>query len=707
MSNDEKNNITNSLGWLAAVIAIETLVVAIFQFFIPSAPETAAFLRLSSTRLLITGTIFLISIAFGLVSWFSFSKTKKAKVISWLFSIKKSFWIIFGWVALIFFLASGYQIIKLLGNHTSLELKIRAIPILAVIFFASIEIFIFFLVQYSNLFTRNLIIDLGFILAAEVFFNAIFIGLDRIGAFFENLFEPLINRINRTVWILLLVLTPIIFLFGTVILLTDVNVFAYYPYSADETIYWHEINAFRTINFNGGQYGTNEHPAPAEFTHFGEHGPFLTIYYGSIAKLTGWQHNSPVLFNLGLLVFALILFVWLTSPTKKELALMWLVLVTYWPIWIFLPRMLQESFHISLAVIVAGLLLFPKNSKNSIVVWIFIFIYLGVLVRPLWSTVFISISLLLIKRVSIKNLSLAITINLILIAGAFIEYNYYVAPYPNPYLQLLNLLQTSWKSAIVLLIQQFSENLKFLILASADGFVNELWRKAIFLFLIDTYLFITVLFKNDKEVEKGDIRSWISFLNIYVIGGLFISFLLLIPARNPWHIYRYISPFFLLISLLMIFSKRRQWIWVSVASSLIMVFSFSGEYKLLMNRTFSPQIRLEANISELNDVANNHMQYLPEGNRWCNTIDISKYGGPKPQNVTPVLFGIPPEFGITHILNWELFYDQPLKARYVIVYPDYLDEEYPDLIEKLELELLDETPSGNLYFNPHNACDKD
>ena len=65
----------------------------------------------------------------------------------------------------------------------------------------------------------------------------------------------------------------------------------------------------------------------------------------------------------------------------------------------------------------------------------------------------------------------------------------------------------------------------------------------------------------------------------------------------------------------------------------------------------------------------------------------------------------PEEFGVTWILNWEYFHREELKAKYVLLDPVYIEENYwLPIMEDLNLELLTETPIGNLYFNLDSEC---
>src|SRR5262245_18008308 len=72
----------------------------------------------------------------------------------------------------------------------------------------------------------------------------------------------------------------------------------YVPLSSDEVLFWHQIDTFRVAGFNGGYYTIDEVPPTASFTHFYTKGPVFPALYGTAARITGWQLDTGVYFNL-------------------------------------------------------------------------------------------------------------------------------------------------------------------------------------------------------------------------------------------------------------------------------------------------------------------------------------------------------------------------------------------------------------------------
>jgi hypothetical protein len=68
------------------------------------------------------------------------------------------------------------------------------------------------------------------------------------------------------------------------------------------------------------------------------------------------------------------------------------------------------------------------------------------------------------------------------------------------------------------------------------------------------------------------------------------------------------------------------------------------------------------------------------------------------------MLALPEEFGVTSIMNWKIFYETRINAKYVLLDPEYINENYPYLFGNTSLEPLTETPIGTLYYNWDSDC---
>ena len=96
-------------------------------------------------------------------------------------------------------------------------------------------------------------------------------------------------------------------------------------------------------------------PAAASFTHFFAHGPWFIALYGLIGKVVAWNLWSPMLFDVAAVTLALLGGVLLMRSNSRQLLLALLVLLTYWPLHLYLPVAMQEPFHYAVAILLAGI----------------------------------------------------------------------------------------------------------------------------------------------------------------------------------------------------------------------------------------------------------------------------------------------------------------------------------------------------------------
>src|SRR5262245_38029134 len=85
--------------------------------------------------------------------------------------------------------------------------------------------------------------------------------------------------------------------------------------------YWRTVLTFSQVGFQGGYYTFNELPAPASFTHFYVYGPMYPLIYGTLGRVFGWYPVTGVIINLGLVSAAIVGFITLTRPDKRQLIL--------------------------------------------------------------------------------------------------------------------------------------------------------------------------------------------------------------------------------------------------------------------------------------------------------------------------------------------------------------------------------------------------
>jgi hypothetical protein len=152
----------------------------------------------------------------------------------------------------------------------------------------------------------------------------------------------------------------------------------------DEVIYFLEIKTFVTHGFNGGNFFINDQ-VPASRIHSGLHGPAFTAIYGTFARAIGWQNYSP--YTINLLIFSaswlLLIFSLRAQPQRRIAVAVFILLHGYF--FLFLPSLMQESFHISAAISMAALWKIALDRKSA-AAWtgLFLVTLIAMLTRYTW-----------------------------------------------------------------------------------------------------------------------------------------------------------------------------------------------------------------------------------------------------------------------------------------------------------------------------------
>jgi len=133
-----------------------------------------------------------------------------------------------------------------------------------------------------------------------------------------------------------------------------VPVTAFRPYINDEVTYWHQALTFSQAGLGGGFYTSSEITNPSGFTPFGAHGPGFPVLYGLIGAAFPWHFHTPVVANLTFVSLATWLSVAFSRLSRARALLYGALLVTFWPLLLWAPTAMQESFHAAGAVAMAG-----------------------------------------------------------------------------------------------------------------------------------------------------------------------------------------------------------------------------------------------------------------------------------------------------------------------------------------------------------------
>jgi hypothetical protein len=155
----------------------------------------------------------------------------------------------------------------------------------------------------------------------------------------------------------------------------------------DELMYFLLVKTFRSQGFHNG-YSFTDDQVPGGPIHFNIQGPGTVPLYSQLARVVGWTNYSPYLANLLMFVPAWLLLAYaLRGHPNRQIAVSLFVLVNAY-FFMFLPSVMQESFHLAVATALAALWLLALDT-TSLASWTCLFaLTLGaMLVRYSWAVV--------------------------------------------------------------------------------------------------------------------------------------------------------------------------------------------------------------------------------------------------------------------------------------------------------------------------------
>lgn len=471
-------------------------------------------------------------------------------------------------------------------------------------------------------------------------------------------------------------------------LLHQESIFDFLPNSSDEIIYWREISSFVNHGFGSGQYSTNEYPAAFAKSPFGSHGPAFIVLYGLIGKLFGWQGNSAVWIHLILAPLSIWQAIRIARPDTRQQLMLLALLLTWWPLQLYIPTNMQEVFHMCMAVVLAAMFhRYIKLRRSSDGVWIAIMLLLLIPLRLTWAFLFFPLVFLAFEARPLKALGLGLVITAILSLVGVLFIRHFYSPYPWFSSRILELLLSNWQAGLRELIQHFLLNIG-LYFRSNGLVLTVLLRYQLFVALLAAAASLGITLRSRQPIGS-------SLFHVANLGAV-VLFVLLFYDILDTRDYRMFLPPLLLSAVLFIFQNRLCLAGVLIVSNLV----FAGAFFEYYQPDFTYDTRL---LRQVEQRINPELVFDPEANRWCNTIAVAKYGS------DPLIgYGltvVPAGFGITTILDWAEFIDRPLQSKYVWLDSDYEQPNYGNPVRRLDLQLLAESEHGDLYENPHSPCD--
>ena len=515
------------------------------------------------------------------------------------------------------------------------------------------------------------------------------------------------QRLIQSVLVGLMLLLPVLSLTGMASGYLGQRLANFHPDDTDAILYWHQIKTFVAAGFSGGYYTIGEVPAAAGFTHFFAHGPWFIALYGLIGKAVGWSLWSPMLFDVSAVTLALLGGVLLMRPNSRQLLLMLLVLLTYWPLHLYLPVAMQEPFHYAVAIILASVfyrLLIHEGAVPRRLLGAALVIILGAaLARPTWALLLLPLAIIVVEKRPQGGAPRGSRFRQVLrywpllpacavVAGIGLQFVYVAAPYSHRLLSDIELMQRSPVEGLQSLVA----------ISTAHGMAylwpdveNPLWTLLRYQAL-GLVLLMTVLTIRRRGTDAGQRapghppwRRAERLTHILNLSPLFLLVMVLYDV-GLWVDYRAVAPHLLLSLLLLAACGRTRAVAVMVLAGLLLTPSFLAAYKDLAPRQFTDE---QARFDEFAAQTAGTLVYQAQDDPWCNTILLQLQTA-----IVLDLLAIPAGIGTSFGLD--LTSGSELKSRYVMVD----DESRQGMTEAFDLEFVSATALGDLYRNVGRSC---
>jgi hypothetical protein len=473
------------------------------------------------------------------------------------------------------------------------------------------------------------------------------------------------------------------------------NINDYIPNTVNDAIgYWHYILTFSEVGLNGGYYSPDEATAAISLFRFDVHGPMFPIIYGSIAAITGWYPASGIWFNVGFLGAALVIFTLLARLTRWQILMTALVVVTFWPLLLYIPTIRQESFHQAMAIVLAGIVARLIQGGGRVAIrWqvaLMLFVFFLALVRFSWALLYPPLILLMWRPLNWKRVGLAFVVSAVLTLVVLVVFRLITPPGFNT---ILDTVAGFWSSfdegwrGLTTFFQRNWDQLQVIMSIDNGWNIQSLqWLHIILILVVSLTILLRSLI---LKMPAG--AGYEALFHGFNLG---LSTLVVLPLYEADNYFRFFGvP--LLLSVMVMLANRR-WIIpaVMIVSSLLFWNSFATQYRWWMNDFNVDRVQLEQQRRELAA----YVVYDPAApSGWCNTLymPFQLYDGR--------INAIPAGIGV----NWRWTpanQRHPMRSKYLLFDSRVDFNTFEQMRASLRVERLAQLSIGDLYLNLDADC---
>ena len=467
---------------------------------------------------------------------------------------------------------------------------------------------------------------------------------------------------------------------------SQANFLSFTPTWSDEIFYWHGILTFKVAGFQGGYYTINEAGAAAAFTHFYTYGPWFALIYGSIAKLTGWERITFILFNMLFVTLALVIFCRVAQLRGRQLFMLGLALSTFWCLITFLPTAMQEAFQQTLAILIATVI-YRALTKRQQMAWPeyiggILLLIVAALLRISWGIMFFPFLWLTARPTLLRRIAGALVAGLIVVAIYFWA-QYTGSPGNNSVTAVLNKFSISFVDGWTAFRDYFGDNLNRYFNIKKNP-LDVLQSVQVVALVLGSFTVIVV----QAFHKRFSVEAAFHFYNLFTIIAAACALYII----ATWGDYRVIGTHLMVSVLLLIAFKRYIPIQLFVIANVLLLPAFFGFFQPEVVSKYQFDV---AAIDSFHHTFEAVAPYKPNPtNAWCNTVVFPV------ESFNPYLVGVPAGMGLSFFYNATV---PGYRSKYVL-----LNQSSYDIVQAKknapDLEAILSTPMGTLYRNHSAKC---
>ncbi len=433
------------------------------------------------------------------------------------------------------------------------------------------------------------------------------------------------------------------------------------PVWHDEVWYYNEISVFRTAGWQGGYTVSHEWPAKVAAVRFGSHGPFFPALYGAITRFTGLPLAVIPLLNAGFLLLASAFWVACCRPTMRQAALAAFLMVTFWPLMLYVPTSMQEVLHLAIGIALAGLTVqLIRRPRNRFVLGAaLILVVAASQLRVTWSLVIVPLLWVAYRPRTGRQWLLVLGTACLLIGGLFLESMLTTAPYPNFVADLTARAKESPLAALGMVTVHALKGVVRYFGPTKDTLVQVGMRYQTLMIVGAAVYFLRHPPRVSCDRESAGATDTNTVCGFVLLNlACVVGFVMVLYDVFDWRDYRVVAPHLLLALLVLVGCDVQGWM-RGYATVAVLLAAFAIPQFVKFHR---PRVEFAAStVAQFSQQVAGAIEYQPGGSGWDNTllIDIDPLK-------SPLLAGLPGGIGVSVVNYWDR-QAWPPQSKYVLL----------------------------------------